>query len=216
MGGIAVIGGTGELGRGLIVHWAAAGEKIVIGSRSREKAERIARELSSRSGRKVVGATNRQAAEAADLVVLSIPFHSLESIVEEIRPALSPQKIILSVIVPLRFTREGIFYDPPPSGSAAEEVARLLPQCRVVSAFHTVGAKQLQQQGPVPCDVVICGDDEEAKRRVTELIRLIPGMRPIDGGPLRNSRLVESTVALLIELTRRYRVPGVSIRFEGI
>jgi hypothetical protein len=86
----------------------------------------------------------------------------------------------------------------------------------VVSAFHTVGAKQLQRCESVPCDVVICGDDEEAKRRVMRLINHIPGMRPIDGGPLKNSRLVESTVALLIELTKRHNVPGVSIRFEGL
>ena len=216
MGRIAVIGGTGELGRGLIAHWAMAGEEVVIGSRSREKAERVAREISSQTGKEVKGATNLEAAQAADLVVLSIPFSSLQPIVEEIKPALRPPKIVLSVMVPLRFTKEGIFYDPPPSGSAAEEVARLVPECRVVSAFHTVGAKQLQQLAPVHCDVVICGDDEKAKERVMELIQHIPGMRPIDGGPLRNSRLVESTVALLIELTRRYRVPGVSIRFEGL
>ena len=216
MGRIAVIGGTGELGRGLISHWVLAGERVVIGSRSKEKAERVARELSASTGRSIVGATNLEAARQADLIVLSVPFEGLEQIVEEIRPAIDPSKIVLSVIVPLKFSKEMVEYSPPPAGSAAEEVARLIPEAKVVSAFHTVGAKQLQQLGPVPCDVVICGDDEDAKRRVMELIRHIPGMRPIDGGPLRNSRLVESTVALLIELTRRYRVPGVSIRFEGI
>lgn len=216
MGKIAVIGGTGELGRGLVSHWAVAGERVVIGSRSREKAERAASELSAQLGKRVDGATNLEATRDSELIVLSIPFKSLGRIIEEIKPALTPEKVILSVIVPLRFTKDGIQYDQPPSGSAAEEVARLLPEVKVVSAFHTVGAKQLQHMGDVPCDVVICGDDQGAKLRVMELINHIPGMRSIDGGPLKNSRLVESTVALLIELTRRHRVPGVSIRFEGL
>jgi len=105
----------------------------------------------------------------------------------------------------------------PESGSAAEEVARLMPEARVVSAFHTVGAKMLQNiRSPVPCDVVVCGDELEAKQKVIELINHIPGMRAIDGGPLKNSRLVEATVALLVELSRLHKVPGVGLRFEGL
>ncbi|MFN4133309.1 MAG: NADPH-dependent F420 reductase [Candidatus Hadarchaeales archaeon] len=212
---IAIIGGSGELGRGLVERLALSGERVIIGSRSPEKGKRAAEEIGKKIGREVEAGSNRGAAEEAEIIVLSIPFDGLEEIAGEVRDAVRG-KVVVSVIVPLR-VGEVIEYFRPPSGSAAEEVARLLPEARVVSAFHTVGAKQLQNLDvPVRCDVVICGDDADSKKRVMELVGKIEGMRPIDGGPLRNSRLVEATVALLVELTRRYRVPGVSIRFEGI
>lgn len=212
---IAIIGGSGELGRGLVERWAGGGERVIIGSRSVEKGRKAAAEIMKKIGKKVEADTNRGAAERADIVVLSIPFSGLEEIAKELREAVKG-KVVVSVIVPLKFGKV-VEYLQPPSGSAAEEVARLLPEAKVVSAFHTVGAKQLQDLGfPVNCDVVICGDDEGAKRRVMELVEKIEGMKAIDGGPLHNSRLVEAAVALLIELTRRYGVPGVTMRFEGL
>ena len=213
---VAVIGGTGELGRGLVVRWVLGGERVIIGSRSVEKARRVAGELSRLTGREIGWASYREAAREAEIVVLSVPFEALPAVAEEVRDEVAG-KIVLSVIVPLRFRGEDVECLRPESGSAAEEVARLLPGARVVSAFHTVGAKMLQEIGsPVPCDVVVCGDDEGAKQRVIRLINGIPGMRAIDGGALKNSRLVEATVALLVELSRMYGVPGVSIRFSGI
>ncbi|MEM1689113.1 MAG: NADPH-dependent F420 reductase [Candidatus Hadarchaeales archaeon] len=213
---IAVIGGTGDLGRGLVARWVLGEEKVIIGSRSPEKAKKVAEELSRLTGREIGWGRNSEAARLAEIVVLSVPFAALSEIAEEIRPEVRG-KIVLSVIVPLKFEGGDIEYIRPESGSAAEEVAKLLPEARVVSAFHTVGAKMLQDIGsPVPCDVVICGDDLEAKKRVIRLINHIPGMRAIDGGPLKNSRLVEVTVALLVELSRMYGVPGVSLKFEGL
>jgi len=216
MNTVAIIGGTGDLGRGLSARWALGGEDVIIGSRSPEKARRVAEEISRLTGRRIMGTDNRTAVRLAEIVVLSVPFEALPAISGEIRDEVAG-KIVLSVIVPLRFQNGDVECVRPESGSAAEEVARLLPGSRVVSAFHTVGAKMLQEIGsPVPCDVVVCSDDREAKMRIIGLIDHIPGMRAIDGGPLKNSRLVEATVALLIELSRMYRVPGVSIRFEGI
>ncbi|MEM3519736.1 MAG: NADPH-dependent F420 reductase [Candidatus Hadarchaeales archaeon] len=212
---IAIIGGSGELGRGLAERLALSGESVIIGSRSPERGMRAAEEIAKKIGKKVEGGSNRDAAERADIVVLSIPFEGLEEIAEEVKDAVKG-KIVVSVIVPIKFGKV-LEYFRPPAGSAAEEVSKALPEAKVVSAFHTVGAKQLQNlDAPIKCDVVVCGDDERSKRRVMEMIEKIEGMRAVDGGPLQNSRLVEATVALLIELTRRYRVPGVSIRFEGI
>lgn len=213
---VAVIGGTGDLGRGLVARWALGEEMVIIGSRSPEKAKKVAEELTKLTGRRIEWAENREAAKRADIIVLSIPFEALPDVAREIRPEVRG-KIVLSVIVPLRFDGGDVECFRPESGSAAEEVARLLPEARVVSAFHTVGAKMLQNiQSPVPCDVVVCGDELEAKQKVIELINHIPGMRAIDGGPLKNSRLVEATVALLVELSRLHKVPGVGLRFEGL
>lgn len=215
---IAVIGGTGDLGRGLVARWTLVGEKVIIGSRNLEKAQRVAGELSKQLGKPVRGTTNLEATRQAKVVVLSIPFEGLEKIINEIKPALSPEKLLLSVIVPLKIEKDTVSFERPPTGSAAEEVAKLVPPgVKVVSAFHTVGARQLQQvEEPLRCDVVVCGDDAGAKRETMQLIKLIPNVRTIDGGPLRNSCLVEPVVALLVELTRRHGVPGVSVRFEGI
>jgi len=215
---IAVIGGTGDLGRGLVARWMLAGEEVLIGSRQLEKAERVASEVSGQLGKPVRGTTNFEATREAEIIVLSIPFEGLEKIIDEIKPALIPQKLLLSVIVPLKVERGAVSFERPPAGSAAEEVAKLVPPgVKVLSAFHTVGARQLQQvDKPLSCDVVVCGDDADAKRKVMKLVERIANVRAIDGGPLRNSRLVEPVVALLVELTRRHRVPGVSIRFEGL
>ncbi len=215
---IAIIGGTGDLGRGLVARWVLAGEEVVIGSRVREKAELVASELSAQLGKRVRGTTNFEAAREAQVIVLSIPFEGLEQIIGEIRPALTPGKLLFSVIVPLKVEKGEVSFERPPAGSAAEEVARLVPQgVRVVSAFHTVGARQLKQvEKSLSCDVVVCGDDAGAKREAIHLIERIPNVRAVDGGPMRNSRLVEPVVALLVELTRRHKVPGVSIRFEGL
>ncbi len=215
---IAVIGGTGDLGRGLVARWVLAGEEVVIGSRQREKAERVASELSGQLGKPVRGTTNLEAAREAEVIVLSVPFEGLRQIMDEVKPALTPQKLLLSVIVPLKVEGGAVSFECPPAESAAEEVAKLVPRgVRVLSAFHTVGARQLQRvEKPLDCDVVVCGDDAEAKREAMQLIERIAKVRAIDGGPLRNSRLTEPVAALLVELTRRHRVPGVGVKFFGL
>ena len=215
---IAVIGGTGDFGRGLVARWVLAGEEVVIGSRQREKAERMASELSGQLGKPVRGTTNLEAAREAEVIVLSIPFESLEKIVDEIKPALTREKLLLSVIIPLRVEKDAVVFERPPTGSAAEEVVKLVPPgVRVLSAFHTESARQLQRvEKPLSCDIVVCGDDSDAKREIINLVERIANLRAVDGGPLRNSRLVEPVAALLVELTRLHKVPGISVRFEGL
>ncbi|MDI6819630.1 MAG: NADPH-dependent F420 reductase [Candidatus Hodarchaeaceae archaeon] len=215
---IAVIGGTGAQGRGLVARLALAGENVIIGSRQREKAELVASQVSERTGKSVRGATNLEAARAADIVVLSVPFKAMKRIIEDIKPALSPGKILVNVVVPIELRRGVIVVEQPRAGSATEELARLVPKgVRVVSGFQTIGAKRIQDiSTPLDCDVVVCGDDLEAKQVVMKLAEKMPSVRAIDGGPLCNSRFVEPMVALLVELTRRYKTAGVGIRFEGL
>jgi hypothetical protein len=214
---IAVIGGTGAFGQGLIMRWALAGEDVMIGSRSQKKAKGVAAEINEKIGKLVRSGTNLEAARKGDILVLSVPFEAMKKIVKEIKPALNRNKILVNVAVPLKFGRGTISIKQPKAGSTAEELKRLVPKgVKVVSAFQTVGAKELQEVSkPVDCDIVVCGDDERAKKAVMRLTEKIAGVRAVDGGPLRNSRYLEPIVALLIELMRRRGVSSVGIRFKG-
>jgi hypothetical protein len=202
----------------LVARWASAGKEVIIGSRRREKAERIASKISKEVKQKVRGTTNLEAAREAEVVVLSIPFEAVERIIDQIKPALTKDKVLVSVVAPLIREQEQITFKIPKAGSAAEEIARRIPKnAPVISAFQTVSAKQLQNvKKPLGCDILVCGDDARAKEIVIKLMEKIPGARPVDFGPLRNSRLVEPVAALLAELTRRHKVPGVGLRFEGV
>jgi len=215
---IAVIGGTGDQGRGLVLRFALAGEEVIIGSRYREKAERVAAELIERAGKRIEGTTNLEATRRAGVVVLSVPYEAMGRIVEEIRPALMPEKVLITVVAPVKIEGKRVELELPPAGSAAEELVALIPKgVGVAAAFQTVAARRLQDISKgVDCDVVVCADDERAKRVAMELAEKLPGVRAVDGGGLRNSRFVESLTALLMELTLRRRAAGVGVRFEGL
>ncbi len=215
---IAVIGGTGAQGKGLVARWAMAGEDVIIGSRFEEKAKRAAAEVGKLVGKPVRGTTNLEAAREAEVVVLSVPFEAMRKIMREIRRGLSPGKILVNVVVPIQVRPGEVVLKRPRAGSTGEELAKLVPKgVRVVSALQTVGARLLQELSrPLDCDVVVCSDDPAAKERVMKLVEKMPGVRAVDGGPLRNGRFVEPLVALLAELTRRYKVEAVGVRFQGL
>ncbi|MEM2890171.1 MAG: NADPH-dependent F420 reductase [Candidatus Hadarchaeum sp.] len=215
---IAILGGTGDLGQGLAMRWAMAGEKVIIGSRSKEKAERIAQELSLKVGKSILGETNLEATRSADFIVMSVPFEGCEKILEEVAPALSMDKIMLSAMVPLKLTDGLLTCYSPPAGSAAETIAKLVgDRVRVCSALQTIGAQELQRiDHPIEGDTVVCGDDAQARRQTMSYVEKIANLRAIDGGRLCNSRLVEPVTALLIKLTARYKVPAVGIKFVGL
>lgn len=215
---IAVIGGTGAQGKGLVARWAWAGEDVIVGSRFEEKAKLVAAEVSRWVSKPVKGTTNLEAAREAEVVVLSVPFEAMKKIMREIRGGLTPGKILVNVIVPIEVRSGEVVLKRPRAGSTGEELAKLVPKgVRVVSALQTVGARLLQNLSkPVDCDVVVCGDDPAAKERIIRLVEKMPGARAVDGGPLRNGRFVEPLVALLAELTRRYKAEAVGIRFQGL
>ena len=216
---IAIIGGAGELGLGLALRWAKAGQIIVIGSREEKKAQNAAAGIRSAVPQaEVSGFENVLAAAKASIVVVAVPFSAQAGILKSIKPALK-NAILVDASVPLaasvggRPTRLlGVW-----EGSAAQAARDLLPGISVLSAFHSVSAEVLQDLSQTPdCDVLICGDDGQAKERLSALVTLIPGVRPLDAGPLEMSRVVEGITALLISLNRRYKTHHSGIRITGV
>ena len=208
---IAVIGGTGDLGSALAKRWAAAGYPIVLGSRSKEKAEAAAREM---NGSTISGEDNRTAAAKADVVVIAVPYANHEAILNEIKPAVEG-KIVVDTVVPLVPPKVSVV-QLPPDGSAALHAQRLLGEAaRVQSAFHNVSASKLKSGESIDCDVLVFGDDKDARAIVIDLANAA-GTRGIDGGPLANSIAAEALTSVLIGINRRFKVKGAGIRITGL
>ncbi len=212
---LAIIGGTGALGLGLAMRWAAAGYAVVIGSRSREKGEAAAREIKPGNGAPPVrGDDNANAARLSDIVVIAVPFSNHAAILGEIRDCVAG-KIVVDAVVPLVPPKVSLV-QLPAQGSAAQIAQALLGESvRVVSAFHHVGAAKLRAGGAVDCDVLVFGNDREARDIVIALADAI-GTRGIDGGPIANSVAAEALTSVLIGINRRYKVDGAGIRITGI
>lgn len=207
---IGIIGGTGDLGSGLAKAWTAAGYEVVVGSRSREKAEAFADDL----GGMAKGHDNIGAATAADVVVLAVPFASHGATLEEIKPALQG-KILVDAVVPLVPPKVSVA-QLPEGGSAAQIAQRLLGDgVRVVSAFHNVGASKLHAGGRADCDVLVFSDDNEARDAVIELAGVVAN-RGIGGGSLANSAAAEALTSVLIWINRTYKVSGAGIAITGL
>jgi NADPH-dependent F420 reductase len=207
---IGIIGGTGDLGSGLAKAWAAVGHKVVIGSRSRERADNVAAEL----GNGVSGDTNVGAARAADIVVLAVPFASHDATIEEIRPVVQG-KIVVDAAVPLVPPKVSVV-QLPEGGSAAQIAQRLLgDDVRVVSAFHNVGATKLHKGGRADCDVLVFSDDKEARDIVIRLAGAV-ATRGVGGGALANSTAAEALTSVLIWINRQYKVSGAGISITGL
>ena len=218
---IGIIGGTGPEGSGLAARWAAAGEHLVIGSRDANRAAETANLLRSRAGStaKVDSAENAVAVEQCEIVVLTVPFSGHAALLKQLKPHWKPGQILIDTTVPLAAAVGGT-----PSrmlsvwqGSAAQQTRELVPaSVAVVAAFHNLSAELLAREGPVDCDILVCSDDDEAKRVASELAGKIPGARALNGGKLENARIVESLTALLIGLNVRYKVHTAGIRFTGL
>jgi NADPH-dependent F420 reductase len=214
---IAVIGGTGKEGPGLALRWARSGSyRVIIGSRQREKAERVASELNTRLGEDSVrGMANPEAVAAADLAVMTVPYSAHVPTLESIRAALTG-KILVDVSVPLRPPRVSQVYVPPGGSAAAEAQTLLGDDVRVVAAFQNIGAAHLDDPDhSIDCDVLVCGDDKDAKAEAIALAQAA-GMRGLDAGPLQNAVVVEGLTALLIGINIRYKIKNAGIRITGL
>ncbi|UPK73528.1 NADPH-dependent F420 reductase [Nocardioidaceae bacterium SCSIO 66511] len=199
---IGIIGGTGPQGRGLALRWAVAGREVVIGSRSAERAESVAAEL----GHGVRGAENVECAAQADIVVITVPWDGHADTLAELEPALRG-KLVVDSVNPLGFDKQGPYALDVPEGSAAQQAAALLPGSTVTAAFHHVSAVSLADLSidDLALDVLVLGEDREAIGQIIELVDLLPGMRGIYGGRLRNAHQVEALTANLIAINRRYK-----------
>ncbi|MCL4832605.1 MAG: NADPH-dependent F420 reductase [Caldilineaceae bacterium] len=215
---LAVIGGTGAEGSGLVFRWAAAGYPVIIGSRSREKALAVAAELGVElppgSGR-ITGDENGAAAAAGDVVVLSVPYSAQAGTIAQIAEGCQG-KVLVTVGVPLKPPKVSTVWRPE-AGSAAEEAqAQLGPAVRVAAAFQNVSAAHLKDLSyEVACDILVTGDDKEAKAVASELAAAA-GMFGIDAGPLANASVVEGLTALLIGVNIRHKIKSSGIRITGI
>ncbi|MBN1994072.1 MAG: NADPH-dependent F420 reductase [Anaerolineae bacterium] len=213
---IAILGGTGNEGPGLALRWARSGYKVIIGSRQAEKAEAVAAALNQKLGQNSIqGLSNLQAAQTAELCVLTVPYQVQETILTSLRETLQG-KILVNVTVPLRPPKVS-HVNLPPGRSAGEEAQATLGQgVRVVTAFQNVGAGHLaKEEGPIDCDVLVCGDDKEAKAAAIALAEAA-GMRGFDAGPLQNSVAVEALTAVLIGINIRHKVKATGIKLTGI
>src|SRR5215472_4240800 len=218
---VGILGGTGPEGSALAARWAAAGEQIVIGSRDAQRAAETAKLLSMRLGSnaRIEGADNSSAVAQGEVVVLTVPFSGQAALLKQLKPHWRPGQILIDTTVPLAAAVGGA-----PSrmlgvwqGSAAQQARELVPaSVAVAAAFHNVSADLLAQSGAIDCDILVCSDDELAKRVATELAEKLPGARAVNGGKLENARIVESITALLIGLNVHYKAHSVGIRFTGL
>jgi hypothetical protein len=219
-GPIAILGGTGPAGQGLALRLARAGETVIIGSRSAERARETADEVKKKAGTQaqIIGEENVAACASSDLLVLTVPFEGQAGLLKQLKPAVKPGSILVDATVPLassvggRASRMlGVW-----QGSAAQQSAEILSKdVKVVAAFQNVSADVMNGDDPVECDIIVCSDFPEATKVVCDLAAKVPGVRAIDGGKLENARIVEQITALLIGLNIRHKGHG-GIRITGL
>ena len=213
---LAILGGTGNEGAGLAMRWALQGYRVIIGSRSEDKAKTRAQEMNAELGDELLtGMANDSAAAAADIVILSVPYGAhagtLNGVAEQCRG-----KVLVDLTVPMQ-PPEIMAVNLPDGGAAALEAQALLGDAvTVVAAFQNVSAVKLKQlDRDVDCDVLVCADDADAKAAVIDLVKAA-GMRGIDAGPLKNAVAAESLTPILLHINRVYKVKGAGIRITGL
>jgi NADPH-dependent F420 reductase len=203
---IGILGGTGAEGRGLARRFAVAGNPVVIGSRSAERAQQAAAGLAADRELPVSGRANEDAARAGDIVIVTVPWEGHGALLASLAPVLAG-KLVIDCVNPLGFDGHGAYPLPVPEGSAAEQAAALLPGAVVVGAFHHVSSVVLldPEVPEVDTDVLVLGDDRQATDLVQALAARIPGVRGVYAGRLRNCRQVEALTANLVSVNRRYK-----------
>jgi NADPH-dependent F420 reductase len=199
---VGVLGGTGDQGRGLAYRLAAAGNPVIIGSRSAERAQATAAEL----GAGVRGMANADAARESDVVIVAVPWEGHRELLVSLAGPLAG-KVVIDCVNPLGFDKRGCYPLPVQAGSAAEQAAEVLPDSRVVGAFHHVSAVVLldPEVTTVDLDVMVLGEDREATDLVQALAGRIPGIRGVYAGRLRNCGQVEALTANFVSINRRYK-----------
>jgi len=212
---IAILGGTGKEGAGLASRWALVGHSIIIGSRDAERAKTKAAELREQTKKlPIMGESNAEAARLGTVIVIALPAQGLAATLPEAREACRG-KVVISTVVPLTFGGPRLF-TPPAAGSSAEEAQALMPDAKVVAAFHHIAAHELSAtEHEIECDLLLCGADASAKEAVGELARSM-GLRPIDVGGLGNAGPLEGITAVLATINRRYKLKNSGIKITGL
>jgi hypothetical protein len=213
---IAVLGGTGKEGSGLAMRWGLHGYRVIIGSRDAERARQRVAELNAQLGGDYLsGMANAEAARAANLVVLSVPYSAHKTTLESVKDELRG-KILVDLTVPLRPPKVRTVHLPEGRAAALEAQALLGDSVKVISAFQNISAEHLSApEHFVDSDVLVCGDDADAKANVMKLVEAT-GMRGVDAGPLANAIAVESLTPVLLYINKAYGIKGAGIRITGI
>ena len=210
MASIAVIGGTGHLGKGIARRLAKAGHEVTIGSRAAEKAEAIAAEM----GHGTRGASNDDAAAGKDVVIVTVPYENQAATLGQIKDKVG-SAIVVDTTVPLVPPKVMRVQLPAKGSAAAEAREHLGPDVRFVTAFHNVAAHILDTDAKVECDVLVFSDDIEARNVVVGLVNDMD-LRGLSGGALANSAAAEAMTSLLIFMNKTYKADGAGIRFTGL
>jgi len=212
---IAILGGTGKEGKGLAYRWARAGYKVVIGSRTPEKAEAAAKELTEMLGdASIKGLDNLSAAKQADIVVLTVPYTAHKDTLLTVKDALQG-KILVDVTVPLVPPKVSKV-QMPPAGSAAQESVEILGEgVQVVDAFQNISYEHLIAEGETPCDVLVTGTSKAAREEVLKLVEAA-GLNGWDAGPIENSVVVEGLTSVLIYMNKQYGSTHAGIKLTGL
>jgi len=213
---IAILGGTGPEGSGLGIRWAAAGHKVIIGSRLAEKGEGVAAELKAiLPGGEISGSDNLTAASQSEIVVLAVPYSAQKPTLEGLGTALKG-KILVTVVAPTQKPKARVWRLPSGLSAAEEAQQQLGDSVRVVSAFQNIGAHNLKDLDYVAdFDVLVCGDKRDDKQVVTRLVE-DAGFRAVNAGALQNSSVVEGLTSVLIGINIRHKVKDAGIRITGI
>lgn len=213
---LAVLGGTGKEGSGLAVRWALNGYKVIIGSRDAQRATERATELNAEMrGDYLTGMVNDEAARAADIVVLTVPYSAHRATLEGVKEYVEG-KILVDVTVPLQPPQVRIVHVPEGKAACLEAQSYLGDGVRVVAAFQNISAEKLKNpETNVNCDVLVCGDDDDAKQQTIKLVEAA-GMRGIDAGPLANAVAAEALTPVLLYINRAYKVKGAGVRITNL
>jgi len=212
---IAVLGGTGKEGKGLAYRWAKAGYRVLIGSRNPERARATALELLGMLDGKayIEGTSNMKAAQAAEIIVITVPYSAHRETIEGIKEFLQ-NKLLVDVTVPLvppKVTKVQM----PPAGSAAQEAHEILGEkVQVTSAFQNISHELLLKPEPIECDVLVTGTSKEARNETLKLV-LAAGLTGWDAGPIENSAVVEGLTSVLIHINRQSSSKNVGIKITG-
>lgn len=211
---LSIIGGTGDLGSGLARGWSKAGYPVILGSRASEKAEQAAAALQAEGFNNISGTTNVAAAEKGEIIIVAVPFSNYETSLAEIKDAVK-NKIVVTAVVPLVPPKVFIVQLPQAGSAALMAQAALDSSTKVVGAFHNVGAQKLHAGSKADCDVLVFGDDAEARAEIIKLADAVSN-RGVDGGALANSAAAEALTSVLIAINRKYKVKGAGLSISGL
>jgi len=217
MTSIAILGGTGHQGRGLAQRFVQAGARVIIGSRDPDRARATVAEWAT-GGQPIEVAGHTAAVGQGEVSILAVPFTSIDGLLDEVRSSFEDGAVVIDVTVPVTFASGKMAMLEVEEGSASEHIrARLPAAVGLAAAFKTIPAHLLAEGNePLDCDEFVCADSDQARTRAIALVELLPGLRPVDVGPLSRARSIEHLTALAIAINRRHKIHDARYRIVGL